>query len=78
MKVRIHWRRRHVTDERLAALRAVLAAHPGDDEVLIRVTGTGELVRLPIRVDASVRNLRHEIHVATGACATIAGPEPTW
>lgn len=69
MTLKIYWRHRHVTEERLAALRAVLEAHPGPDDVVVDLTGTGDRILLPLRVDARAPSLRREVHLATEACA---------
>lgn len=54
----VHWPARHLTEDRLAALRSVFEAYPGDDPVEID-TGR-ERVRLPLTVDATARGLSRE------------------
>lgn len=74
MTVVIHWRHRHVTPERLVALREVLEARPGPVPVVVALTGTGRRVRLPLSV-APDRRLRREVHAATGAFAGLPCPD---
>lgn len=61
--LRVHWRHRHVTEERTGALRDLLVAHPGEDEVRVYLTGSGHAFRLPMKVKAD-RDLCREIHHA--------------
>jgi hypothetical protein len=76
--LRIYIRPRHMTDEGLAALRDMLAQHPGED--LVEVALYSQRVRLPVRVDASVRNICHLASAALGgACTSILiGAEPAF
>lgn len=64
MRLCIHWRHRHITDERLAAVRAVLEQHPGPHEVRVVVAGTPGTVRLPVAVDAEASGLCRDLHFA--------------
>lgn len=66
MRLCIHWRARHVTAERLHALRAVLDEFPGADEVQLHFSQT-EGWRLPITCDAEARGLIRAAHHAMGS-----------
>lgn len=59
----IHWPQRHVTAERAKALRAVLDQHPGVDTVEVHST-PGQVVRLPVKVNAHARGLRRAVSEA--------------
>lgn len=66
-----------MTPEASAALAAVLARHPGPDEVI--VVCYDDRIRLGVRVDSTARQLPREASVATlGACVqavdTVAFP----
>lgn len=78
MILRIHIRPRHISDEGLVALREMLAQHPGDDEVQLALYR--QHVRLPVRVDASLRNIRHLASAALGGACTaiVIGAEPAF
>lgn len=78
MILSIHWPTRHVTNERAAALQAVLAAHPGPDAVEVHLTGV--VARLVVTVDTTAPALRREI---TEACEVqghgwVYDPEQVW
>lgn len=77
--LRIHWRHRHVTGARSDALHDLLAAHPGEDEVIVDLTGTGLRMRLPMKVDAD-RSLCREIHHALdqSGSAFVVDPAILW
>lgn len=62
-KLRIHWPHRHVTDERVAALRAALLAFPGDDDVLVDLQSS-VVVLQGFKVDASSRDLHRRVRCA--------------
>lgn len=75
MTVAIHWRRRHITDDQLAALRSVLTLHPGDEDVIVRVTGTTDVLRLPVLVDPSRPAFVRDVYLATTGRAVLLDVE---
>lgn len=80
MKIlRVHWRHRHATTPRLQAVAEVLAAHPGEDEVIVDLTGTGQAYRLPVTVTAD-RALCRDVHHATEETGTafVVDPARLW
>lgn len=77
--LRIHWRHRHATLERLAAVREVLEAAPGPGAVVLDLTGTGQRYKLPVTVTPS-KSLCRAVHEATGQTGTafVLDPKLLW
>lgn len=77
--LRVHWRHRHATTPRLQAMAEVLAAHPGPDQVIVDLTGTGQSFRLPVTVAAD-RALCRAVHHATEetGSAFVVDPALLW
>lgn len=74
----IHWPSRHVTDARVEALRACLAAHPGDDQVEVHLTGV--TARLGVTVNAEAPGLALAVQEAceVQGAAWVRRPELEW
>lgn len=69
-ELRVYWRPRHVTPDKIDALRAVLAEHPGEDEVIV-VLRTDRL-RLGVRVDSTSTQLVRAASLAVNPDCVIA------
>lgn len=50
-ELRVYWRPRHVTPDKIETLRSVLAEHPGEDEVIVILYD--DRLRLDVRVDST-------------------------